>query len=156
MPGREKKRTNVKIKNIAGKTVWEDESTGVASAVRAALAAGCDLSECDLSCANLSGADLPGAVPAVPGLDALIAAAVGDGAGLDMTHWHTCATVHCRGGWAIHFAGEAGRDLELRLGTNVAAGLIYAASRPGRVPDFYASAAAALADIRACANPTHA
>jgi hypothetical protein len=115
---------------------------------------GADLSDADLSDADLSGADgLPDA-PVVPNIDAAILAAVEAGGTLRMSSWHTCGTSHCRGGWAVHLAGDAGYALERKFGTNVAATLIYAASRPGvPVPSFSADAAddETLADIRACA-----
>jgi hypothetical protein len=105
--------------------------------------------------AILQGANLQGAIglpyaPVVDDLDAKILAMV-DGpdahGSLDMTLWHTCETTHCRAGWAIHLAGEAGYDLESRLGSATAGSLIYYAST-GRVPDFYATTDEALADLR--------
>lgn len=76
-----------------------------------------------------------------------------EGCGLDRARWHhPCGTTHCRGGWAIVKAGQAGKDLEDAIGSNAAAALIYNASRPGRpVPDFYAGDEAAMADLEACA-----
>lgn len=70
-----------------------------------------------------------------------------------MTEWH-CGTTHCRAGWAIHLAGEAGYKLENELGPAVAGALIYQASDPNleRVPDFFANHQEALADIRAKAE----
>ena len=47
---------------------------------------------------------------------------------LDMRTWHTCQTTHCRAGWAVTLAGKAGKELEDRLSTPVAAMLIYKAS----------------------------
>ena len=107
---------------------------------------GADLSWADLSRADLSRADLP-SVPVVPELDAAILAAVEAGGELDMHDWHTCATTHCRAGWAITLAGDAGAALEAQYGPNVAGALIYHASA-GYVPDFYASNEDALADMR--------
>jgi hypothetical protein len=93
------------------------------------------------------------AVPVVPHIDAAIAAAIGDGGALDMATWHTCETTHCRAGWVIALAGEAGAALERRVGPAGAGALIYLASRPGKpIPDFYASNEDALADIMACAK----
>jgi hypothetical protein len=90
-------------------------------------------------------------VPVVPQLDSQILALVDSGKGtLDMGTWHRCETTHCRAGWAITLAGEAGRDLEKKYGPAVAGGKIYRAST-GRIPHFYAQNDAALADIRACA-----
>lgn len=125
---------------------------------------GADLRDADLTDTNLSGVDLSGAdlrgakgLPTkaiVPDIDAAILAAVeAEGCALQMSDWHTCETTHCRAGWAIHLAGKAGAALEQRYGANVAGALIYAASRPDMpVPDWFASDAEALADLRRCAG----
>jgi hypothetical protein len=72
-----------------------------------------------------------------------------------MSRWHSsCGTAHCRAGWAVHLAGEAGYELERRLGTSVAGALITIASCPsleGRVPDWHAKDAVAAAEILALA-----
>ena len=117
---------------------------------------GADLTRANLTGAVLTGADLTDAVgiraPVLPHLDARILAAVeGDAAlgALDMDDWHKCETTHCRAGWAIHLAGDAGYMLEDRIGPAAAGALIYAASRPGQpVPNFYASTEDALDDLR--------
>ena len=67
-----------------------------------------------------------------------------------MATWHTCDTTHCRAGWVVTLAGEAGRELEKYWTTNHAAWLIYRASDPeiqGR-PDFFCNNATALADMK--------
>jgi hypothetical protein len=69
-----------------------------------------------------------------------------------MADWHTCDTTHCRAGWAIHLAGDAGRTLEERVGPSTAGALIYLRSGAERVPDFHCSDEAARADIVACAE----
>lgn len=147
-------------------------------AVRHAITTGSDLSDADLFGARLSGANLTGArlsgadfsraylagaildwavIPSVANIDARILAAIEGiaaqgGTGLNMEMWHTCDTAHCRGGWAIHLAGEAGYALEKEIGYSAAAALIYAASRRDRpVPDFNSDAVAVMADLRACA-----
>jgi hypothetical protein len=126
---------------------------------------GANLEGARLEGANLEGARLEGAnlryaklrnaiglpdAPVVDDLDAKILAMV-DGpdahGSLDMDVWHTCETTHCRAGWAIHLAGEAGYDLESRLGSATAGSLIYYAST-GRIPNFYATTDEALADLR--------
>jgi acetyltransferase-like isoleucine patch superfamily enzyme len=87
-------------------------------------------------------------VPVIPDLDAQIAAVIAkDSAALDMSGWHTCETTHCRAGWAVTLAGEAGRELEARVGPATAGGRIYRVST-GRWPDFYAGKAEATADIQ--------
>jgi hypothetical protein len=90
-------------------------------------------------------------VPVVPHLDRKILDVVEAGTGrLDMSQWHTCETTHCRAGWAIRFAGEAGAALEAEYGPHRAGSMIYRAST-GRVPHFFATTERALEDIRACA-----
>jgi uncharacterized protein YjbI with pentapeptide repeats len=133
---------------------------------------GANLRDADLSNANLVGADLrdanlgganlggiPDWVPRVSNLHSRMLAAIeADPEVLDMSTWHgtitdghACTTTHCRAGFAIHFAGDAGRVLEGALGPAVAGALISLASCPqlaGKVPDFYADNETALADIR--------
>ena len=90
-------------------------------------------------------------VPVVPGLDRKVLDSVQDGAHLEMSSWHTCESTHCRGGWAIHHAGEAGYALERKLGNPLhAARAIYLAST-GRTPFFFDTNEGALEDIRRCA-----
>jgi len=123
---------------------------------------GANLRGAYLDVANLRGAYLDGAyldvanldgVPIILNIDTTILAAIEGGGSLDMSTWHSCKTTHCRAGWAIHLAGEAGYALEDRVGPCAAGAIIYAASRPGLpVPNFYASSEDALADIRRCAG----
>ena len=117
-----------------------------------------NLSRANLSDANLSGANLSGAknlpeIPVIPNIDAAILNEINQqGCSLNMSDWHTCETTHCRAGWAVHLAGDAGYDLDRRFGTNVAGAMIYNASRPGKpVPSFYANNDDALEDIEKCA-----
>jgi hypothetical protein len=117
---------------------------------------GTNLTGTNLRGVNLTGANLASAkyegVPVVRGLDAKILKLIESGDGqLNMTAWHTCKTTHCRAGWAVTLAGDAGRKLEAKIGTAAAGALIYHRST-GRVPDFYASNKDALADIVACAR----
>jgi uncharacterized protein YjbI with pentapeptide repeats len=115
----------------------------------------CDLSGADLCLANLIATDLSGPeIPVVPDIDKAVFAAVSkEGNDLIMTSWHKCETTHCRAGWAIHLAGDAGRALEDKLGPCAAGALIYAKSRPNaRVPNFYEPSFLAMADIKACAE----
>ena len=114
-----------------------------------------NLTRADLARANLAGADLTG-VPVVQNIDAAILAAIEDGGKLEMSAWHgeggICGTTHCRAGWAVHLAGQAGRDLENKVGPQRAGAMIYRASRPGKpAPWFFASDDEAMADIRKCA-----
>ena len=65
-----------------------------------------------------------------------------------MGAWHSCATTHCRAGWVVHLAGEAGYALERFHDTALAAQLIYRESgyqiNPGQ---FYVNSEEALADM---------
>lgn len=110
--------------------------------------------------ADLTGAVLRGTIglptaPAIPDIHVALYSAAAQPGALDMGAWH-CGTTHCRAGWVVTLAGEAGRALETIMGTPAAGALIYLASDPTmtRVPDFYASNAAALADMAALANPS--
>ena len=99
----------------------------------------------------LSGVSLDG-VPVVERLHARMAEATATPGALAMDSWH-CGTSHCRAGWAITLAGPAGAALERRVGSWLAGALIYAASTGRKeVPDFFASDADALEDIRRCAE----
>jgi uncharacterized protein YjbI with pentapeptide repeats len=92
-------------------------------------------------------------VPVVEALDAKILQLVEAGQGkLEMDAWHKCGTTHCRAGWAVHLAGEAGYALEKKLGgTREAGARIYRAS-VGYAPHFFEpSNERALEDIRRCA-----
>jgi len=116
---------------------------------------GANLRGANLRRADLSGVDLRGAkllkAPVVPQLHTRMLAAISaPGAGLNMGAWHSCETTHCRAGWAVVLAGEAGRALENDVGPAMAGALITLASCPwmDRVPDFYESNEDALASIK--------
>jgi hypothetical protein len=78
-----------------------------------------------------------------------------------MSDVHSCRTTHCRAGWVVHLAGEAGYELENFHDWDLAARLIYRESgyeiNPAR---FYDSNEEALADMKrlaeqeAAASPT--
>ena len=117
-----------------------------------------DLSSANLRCANLRYADLSSAnlryeVPVIQNIDAaILAACKREGCALDMRDWHACDTTHCRAGWAVTLAGEAGRALEAKTSPYLAGRLIYEASRPGvPAPDFFADNETAMRDIEDCA-----
>ncbi len=80
----------------------------------------------------------------------VLEAVTADPKALDMSTWHKCETTHCRAGWVVQLAGEAGRALEAFHDTPLAAYLIYKASSPLKVspPRFYEDNETALADIR--------
>jgi len=72
-----------------------------------------------------------------------------------MDNWHTCGTTHCRAGWVVHLAGEAGYALEKFHNTALAALLIYRESSPNlRVSParFYETNSKALADMQRMAK----
>lgn len=119
---------------------------------------GADLHSAVLSGAVLSGADLRGAdlsgVPAITNIHQTVYAAASKPSALNMSSWHTCQTTHCRAGWVVHLAGEAGAAMEYCLGTPAAAALIYLKSDPTieRIPNFYATNGEALADMQRLAE----
>ena len=116
---------------------------------------GADLRDAYLRDADLRGADLRDAnlpyIPIVEQLDAKILAAIEAGGALEMEKWHTCETTHCRYGWAITLAGEAGRVLEGQIGSLTAGALIYWKSA-GHIPPYLGNNDEVLADIRARAE----
>jgi hypothetical protein len=103
--------------------------------------------------ADLSGADLSG-VPEIKNIHQTIYEAVSKPDALDMSTWHKCETTHCRAGWVIALAGEAGAAMEFCMGTPTAAALIYLKSDPKieKIPNFYADNADALADMKRLAE----
>jgi hypothetical protein len=127
-------------------------------AVRWGKANRADLRRANLSGANLSGADLRRAdlsgVPRIANIHQAVYSAASKPDALDMATWHTCDTTHCRAGWVITLAGDAGRAMEWCIGTSTAAAIIYMASDPGieRIPNWHASNEDALADMRRLAE----
>jgi hypothetical protein len=74
---------------------------------------------------------------------------------LDMGKWHVCETTHCRAGWVVHLAGEAGKALEKFHDTPLAALLIYHASSPDLLVSptrFYEDNIAAMNDMKRLAE----
>ena len=71
-----------------------------------------------------------------------------------MGNWHTCSTTHCRAGWVVTLAGDAGKALETRFDPALAAWLIYKASDPEikHLPDWFASNESALANMKKLAD----
>ena len=173
-----KNRWSGKVQFTAEIECEADATAGVKKmglAVRWAYGSGADLSGAVLRGADLSGADLSGAVlsdadlrdadlrgavlcgavlrdaPKIENIHQTVYAAASAEKALDMSDWHSpCGTSHCRAGWVVTLAGEAGKTLEDRIGTRAAASLIYLASDPKleRFPDFYCDNASALADMK--------
>jgi hypothetical protein len=73
---------------------------------------------------------------------------------LDMTAWHTCDTTHCRAGWVVYLAGDAGKTLEAHTSTLFAAMQIYDASSkiPVSPVRFFEGNETALEDMKRCAG----
>jgi hypothetical protein len=71
-----------------------------------------------------------------------------------MSDWHTCNTTHCRAGWVVFLAGEAGKKLEKQTTTLFAAMQIYKASSEIRVSPtrFFEKDKIALSDMKKCAE----
>ena len=109
-----------------------------------------NLSSANLRSADLRSADLRSAPFKIKNIHQAVYHAARKHAALDMTTWHSCETTHCRAGWVVTLAGDAGRTLEWSVGTPRAAALIYLASDPdiGKMPDFYCGNEAALEDMR--------
>ena len=83
----------------------------------------------------------------------MYAACSGENA-LKMDSWHTCDTTHCRGGWVVTLAGEAGKALEKFHNSFLAAMLIYRESSPLHVaaPRFFETNERAMADMKKMAE----
>lgn len=158
-------RANLKGANLKG--AWLAGTNFARADLRGADLTCADLKGAELAEANLAGANLAGTelayaelagaeglpkAPTIQHIDAAILKAINGGT-VEMRRWHSCETTHCRGGWAIHLAGEAGLELERKTCPYTAARLIYEASRPGiKCPDFFASNETAMEDLRICAQ----
>lgn len=168
----------MRLLNISGEIIHEDSAaTSTADLVKSARIAekylaganlaGADLAGADLADANLAGAigidpdkakeaaaEEPPEVPVIPRIHSTLLEAIKrTGCALDMNTWHTCETTHCRAGWVVHLAGEAGKKLKDKVGTPRAASMIYRKSDPGcRVPHWFATTDRAMADIEKAAR----
>ncbi len=131
------------------------------SDLKGAFLRGAYLRGADLKCAYLRGADLKCAylegaddnlIPFISGIhQAVFSAATRSPGSLDMSDWHTCDTTHCRAGWVVTLAGELGKALEKKVGTPVAAHLIYRKSDKYdllRGVNFYATNEQALKEMK--------
>jgi hypothetical protein len=97
----------------------------------------------------------PPPVPIIPDIHKAVYEASSHPGSLAMDSVHTCENTHCRGGWVITLAGEAGRKLEYFFDWNLAARMIYEASDPGfkiHPARFFDNNADALADMKALAE----
>jgi hypothetical protein len=98
----------------------------------------------------------PPPVPVIPNIHQAVYAAASNPESLNMGDWHTCENTHCRAGWVVHLAGEAGYALEKFFDPVVAAMKIYDASAPN-LPKispvhFFDSNEDALADMKRAAE----
>jgi hypothetical protein len=110
-----------------------------------------------LDCSNKNGETREAAppIPVVPDIDKAIYAACSQPGALDMSDWHSCGTTHCRAGWAVHLAGEAGYALEKFHGPLLAGQLIYRESGSPISPvRFFDNDENALADMERRAGVT--
>lgn len=93
------------------------------------------------------------AIPKIPDIHKAVYDAVSKPYALNMATWHSCDTTHCRAGWVVTLAGEAGKKLEKKTSTAFAAQQIYKASgyliSPCR---FYDSDEEAMADMKRLAE----
>ena len=99
-----------------------------------------------------------GAAFKVENIDSKIYESIESGKGkLDMRYWHGkevnadnwCNTTHCRAGYAICLAGQAGFDLEKKYGAEMAGKMIYAVSRPDQeLPDFHDSNESVMEELK--------
>ena len=147
------------IKNNFGKTIYTAEVDGRKyktlqakrkQAVFVAVREGAYLTGAYRRGAYLEGAYLN--VPVIKNIHQEIQKATKHKGALKMGDWH-CGTSHCRAGWAVHLAGDAGYELEKKTSTATAAYLIYRKSSD--LPfalNFYASNEDALAEINRMAE----
>ena len=73
---------------------------------------------------------------------------------LNMADWHTCDTTHCRAGWVVFLAGEAGKNLEEITDTCFAAQMIYKKSSNIHVGVnmFFVDNETSINDMKRCAQ----
>jgi hypothetical protein len=93
-------------------------------------------------------------VPKIENIHQTVFKAASQPQALAMGSWHTCGTTHCRAGWVVTLAGEAGKALESFHNTELAAMLIYGESSGIHVSpwQFYREDDQALADMKRCAD----
>jgi hypothetical protein len=96
----------------------------------------------------------PPAIPKIENIHKMVyEAATAKPTSLRMETWHTCGTSHCRAGWVVHLAGEAGYALERFFNTALAAQMIYRESgAPINPCRFFDDNEDALADMKRLAE----
>ena len=113
-----------------------------------------DCSSC-YDCSGLAAQKLETPIPVIPQIHNAVRQAVeATPQSLNMGDWHTCETTHCRAGWVVYLAGDAGKELEAKTSTEFAAKQIYKASSPIKVSPirFFDTDEKAMADIIRCAE----
>lgn len=92
-------------------------------------------------------------IPKIENIHQKIYAAASAKDALNMADIHTCETTHCRAGWVVHLAGEAGYALQSRFNWELAAMLIYRESgSPINPARFYDSNEDALSNMKSLAE----
>ena len=94
-------------------------------------------------------------MPVITEIHKTVYAAASQPKALKMDAWHTCSTTHCRAGWVVTLAGEAGLKLEAQTSTLFAAMRIYDASDPVNLvnpPRFFETNEEAMADMKRLAE----
>lgn len=92
-------------------------------------------------------------VPVIKGIHQRVYAAASQPCALNMCNWHDCDTIHCRAGWVVHLAGEAGYALESQASPLFAALQIYKASGCEISPcRFFDTNEESLADMKRLAD----
>ena len=110
---------------------------------------GCSYCSRCTGCTNRIGENAAPLIPTIPNIDKAIYEAARQAGALNMGNSHTCGTTHCRAGWAVHLAGDAGYALERFHGPLLAGQLIYRESgSPINPCRFFDSDAVALEDMR--------
>ena len=92
--------------------------------------------------------------PIIKNIHQRVYAAASQPDALNMSDWHTCETTHCRAGWVVHLAGDAGRELEKFFDTCLAAQIIYRESSPLKVSvnRFFDTNESAMEDMKRLAK----
>lgn len=114
--------------------------------LRKATLTNADTNEAKFTRANLVGCIVGIKIPVVHAYDREMDEATSKSGAFDVSNWHTTKS-HCRSGWAVKLAGDAGWTLEKKVGPWLAGALIHAASTGDIVPDYFASSQHQLADI---------
>ena len=92
-------------------------------------------------------------MPVIENIHQKVYTAASQPCALNMGNWHDCETTHCRAGWVVHLAGEAGYALEKKTSPLFAAMQIYKASGYEISPRrFFESNEVALADMKRLAE----